>query len=255
MHRTRTRFAARINRVASGLERRGVVATYELHDRLLANRASRRRYEGAQPQLDAVQADVLARLRTDGYATLPFSDLISDENIWNELEADAARFVAETEAGLRAEREGGAAALRRRAGKEFLVRKYAWGAQLALDDPWLRVATNPRMLDLANAYLGMWSKVEYVDVWYTPPAGADERRSSQRWHRDFNDRHLLKAFLYLVTSTRMRGRSNTSRAARRAASSTSSGPGVRSVTTTRPKTSWSRRSAAGRSRSRPRRGR
>lgn len=198
MHRTRTRFAARINRVASGLERRGVVATYELHDRLLANRASRRRYEGAQPQLDAVQADVLARLRTDGYATLPFSDLISDENIWNELEADAARFVAETEAGLRAEREGGAAALRRRAGKEFLVRKYAWGAQLALDDPWLRVATNPQMLDLANAYLGMWSKVEYVDVWYTPPAGADERRSSQRWHRDFNDRHLLKAFLYLV---------------------------------------------------------
>jgi hypothetical protein len=44
----------------------------------------------------------------------------------------------------------------------------------------------------------MWSKLEYVDVWYTPPAGADERRSSQRWHRDFNDRHLLKAFLYLV---------------------------------------------------------
>jgi ectoine hydroxylase-related dioxygenase (phytanoyl-CoA dioxygenase family) len=35
-------------------------------------------------------------------------------------------------------------------------------------------------------------------VWYTPPAGDDERRASQRWHRDFNDRHLLKAFLYLV---------------------------------------------------------
>jgi ectoine hydroxylase-related dioxygenase (phytanoyl-CoA dioxygenase family) len=44
----------------------------------------------------------------------------------------------------------------------------------------------------------MWSKLEYVDVWYTPPAGADDRRSSQRWHRDFNDRHLLKAFIYLV---------------------------------------------------------
>jgi hypothetical protein len=44
----------------------------------------------------------------------------------------------------------------------------------------------------------MWSKLEYVDVWYTQPAGADERRASQRWHRDFNDRHLLKAFLYLL---------------------------------------------------------
>ncbi len=44
----------------------------------------------------------------------------------------------------------------------------------------------------------MWAKLEYVDVWYTPPAESGERRSSQRWHRDFNDRHLLKAFLYLV---------------------------------------------------------
>ncbi|MFL6029178.1 MAG: hypothetical protein ACJ74D_03995, partial [Gaiellaceae bacterium] len=51
---------------------------------------------------------------------------------------------------------------------------------------------------IANAYLGMWSKLEYVDVWYTPSADEEERRSSQRWHRDFNDRHLLKAFLYLV---------------------------------------------------------
>jgi ectoine hydroxylase-related dioxygenase (phytanoyl-CoA dioxygenase family) len=44
----------------------------------------------------------------------------------------------------------------------------------------------------------MWAKLEYVDVWYTPPVDRSERQSSQRWHRDFNDRHLLKAFLYLV---------------------------------------------------------
>ena len=197
MHRTRTRFAARINRVATGLERRGVVATYELHDRLLANRASRRRYDQTPPQLDEIQQDVVDRLRDEGYATLPLSDLVTTD-VWTELEANAAEFVAQTEAGLAGEREGSDSTLRRRAGKEFLIRKYAWGVQLGLDDPWLRLGTNPRLLDLANAYLGMWSKLEYVDVWYTPPAAADERRSSQRWHRDFNDRHLLKAFVYLV---------------------------------------------------------
>jgi hypothetical protein len=196
MHRTRSKFAARVNRVATGLERRGVVATYELHDRLFANRASRRRYTETPPQLDDVQQGIVDRLHDEGYATLPLSEL--DEGVWEELEADAARFVAETEAGLASEHEGGESSLRRRAGKEFLVRKYAWGVQLGLDDPWLRLGTNPRLLDLANAYLGMWSKLEYVDVWYTPPAAADERRSSQRWHRDFNDRHLLKAFVYLV---------------------------------------------------------
>ncbi len=198
MHRTRTKFAARVNRLATGLERRGVVATYELHDRLLANRSSRRRFGSGPPQLDDVQRVVLERLRAEGYATLPFTELIPDPGVWQELEADGARFAAETEAGLAREREGGDSELRRRAGKEFLVRKYSWDVELGLDDPWLRLGTNPRLLDLANAYLGMWSKLEYVDVWYTPPAGGDERKSSQRWHRDFNDRHLLKAFLYLV---------------------------------------------------------
>jgi hypothetical protein len=198
VHRSRTRFAARVNRVAAGLERRGVVATYELHDRLLANRLSRRRHAHQPPVLDETQQRIVERLREEGYATLLFSDLVPDQSLWNELEGAANRFVAETEGELAREQEGGGSALRRRAGKEFVVRQYSWGVQLGPDDPWLRAGINARLLDVANAYLELWSKLEYVDVWYTPPAGGDERRSSQRWHRDFNDRHLLKAFLYLV---------------------------------------------------------
>jgi hypothetical protein len=198
MHRTRTRFAARVHQVATGLERRGVVATYELHDRLLANAASRRRYGRARPTLNEMQQRIVAQLREDGYASLPLTELVPDTAVWPELEADAERFAADTERGLAQEREGGESGLRRRPGKEFLVRKYSREVQLGLDDPWLRFGVDPRLLDIANAYLEMWSKLEYVDVWYTPAAGDDDRRSSQRWHRDFNDRHLLKAFLYLV---------------------------------------------------------
>ena len=198
MHRQRTRFASRIHRVASGLERRGVVATYELHDRVLANRASRRRYRRQPPALDAVQQRIIEQLQQEGYASVPFGELVPDAGVWRELEADGERFRAETEAGLANESAGSGSELRRRAGKEFVVRKYAYGVKLGLDDPWLRLGTNPRLLDLANAYLGLWSKLEYVDLWYTPPAAEDERKSSQRWHRDFNDRHLLKAFIYLV---------------------------------------------------------
>jgi hypothetical protein len=196
MHRKKTRFAARVNRVAAALERRGIVATYELHDRLLANRAARRRYAHEPPVLDGVQQGILERLRNEGYATIPFSELAPD--LWGELEPEATRFVSETEAELAREKGGGESALRRREGKEFVVRKYAYDVELSVDDPWLQLGLNTRMLDIANAYLGMWAKLEYVDVWYTPPAKDPERRSSQRWHRDFNDRHLLKAFLYLV---------------------------------------------------------
>jgi hypothetical protein len=198
MHRTKTRFAARINRVASGLERRGVVATYEVHDRLLANRSSRQRYMRDRPSLDSTQRGVVDRLREEGFATLPFSELIPDPAVWSELEGDAARFVADTEAGLARESEGGDSTLRRRSGKEFVVRKYSSDVHLGLDDPWLRFGINSRVLEIANEYLEMWSKLEYVDVWYTPPVDSGQRRSSQRWHRDFNDRHLLKAFVYLV---------------------------------------------------------
>jgi hypothetical protein len=198
VHRKRTRLAARAHRVASALERRGIVATYELHDRVLGNRAARRRYAQEPPALDSVQQGLVERLRNDGYATVPFADLVPDQQAWHEVAAEADRFVAETERELAREREGGESGLRRREGKEFVVRKYAYDVELGLDDPWLRLGLNGRLLDLANTYLGMWAKLEYVDVWYTPPAGDGARRSSQRWHRDFNDRHLLKAFLYLV---------------------------------------------------------
>jgi hypothetical protein len=197
MHRKRTRFAARVHRVATALERRGIVATYELHDHLLANRAARRRFTHDPPELDAVQQGILERLGEEGYAVLPFSELVPGD-AWSELEAEAARFVAETETELARESEGGGSGLRRRPGKEFVVRKYAYDVQLGLEDAWLRLGLNRRLLDVANTYLGMWAKLEYVDVWYTPPVTDEDRRSSQRWHRDFNDRHLLKAFLYLV---------------------------------------------------------
>jgi hypothetical protein len=198
MHRKRVRFAARVHRVASALERRGIVATYEMHDRLLANRAARRHYSQQQPVLTDVQQDILGRLRKDGYAVVPFSELVPEPEVWAGLDADATRFIAETEAELARERAGGESTLRRRPGKEFVVRKYAYEVKLGLDDPWLSFGLSKPLLDIANAYLGMWAKLEYVDVWYTPPAERSERQSSQRWHRDFNDRHLLKAFLYLV---------------------------------------------------------
>jgi hypothetical protein len=123
---------------------------------------------------------------------------VPDPQTWAELDREAVRFIDETESELAREKEGGDSALRRRPGKEFVVRKYAYDVRLPFDDPWLRLGLNKRLLDLANSYLGMWTKLEYVDVWYTPPADESERKSSQRWHRDFNDRHLLKAFLYLV---------------------------------------------------------
>ena len=195
MHRTRTRFAARINHVATAVERRGIRATYKLHDRVLSNRSSRRRFQGDRPELDDAQRRILAQLESDGFAVVPFRDLFPARD-WAEIEAQGARFVADTETALAS---GDMGSVRVREGKEFVIRLLSYGVELELDDPWFRACASRRMLDVANSYIGLWSKLEYVDMWYSVPQPGDaERVSSQRWHRDFNDKRLLKAFLYLV---------------------------------------------------------
>jgi hypothetical protein len=195
VHRTKTRFAARVNHVATALERRGIRATYSLHERVLSNRASRRRFASDRPILDDVQRRIVAELEDQGFSMLTFSEIFTDEGAWSEIEDQASRFVGETESSLKTNRE----ALRVRAGKEFVVRQLSYGVELGLDDAWFRTCASHRMLDVANTYLGLWSKLEYVDLWYSVPQPEDaDRIASQRWHRDFNDRRLVKAFLYLV---------------------------------------------------------
>jgi hypothetical protein len=203
MHRQTTKFSRRVNRVfthranrvAKALETRGIRATYTLHDRVLSNRRSRRHFEEEGPELDEVQQRIVAEVDEQGYSQLPFGELFRDADLWRDLEEQRDRFVEATEAGLAA----GGEDVRVREGKEFVARLHSYGVDVGLDDPWFRAATSRRMLDVANAYLRMWSKLEYLDVWYSvPQPPSAERKSSQRWHRDYNDKHLLKAFLYLV---------------------------------------------------------
>ena len=193
MHRQRTKLAKRVNRVASAVERRGIVATYELHDRLLRNRSARRRFASEAVALDEVQRRIVDALDRDGYVTLPFTDLF-DEERWQAIEARGAEFVAETERTLAA---GGSGKVR--AGKEFVVRAWSFeGVTLGEDDPWFAACASRRLLDVANAYLRLCAKLSYVDLWYTAQQPAtDERVASQNWHVDFDDKHLLKAFVYL----------------------------------------------------------
>jgi hypothetical protein len=203
MHRQRTKFSRRVNRVfthradrvAKAIERQGIRATYELHDRLLSNRASRGRFGEAPAPLDELQLGILSDVREQGYSLRSFQDVIPDASHWADLVEQRDRFVASTEADLAA----GGEHVRVRPGKEFVVRLQSYGVELGPDDPWFRVVSSRRLLDLANAYLEMWAKLEYVDVWYSvPQPESGQRISSQRWHRDYNDKHLLKVFLYLV---------------------------------------------------------
>jgi hypothetical protein len=199
MHRQRTKFSHRVTKVASALEKRGIRATYQLHDRVLSNRRSRRLFARDRAELGDAQRPIVSDLDNRGYAVVPFEDLCGPE-AWSAVERRGEEFVEATEAGLEREARGeGDDGLRRRAGKEFLVRAYSFdGVALGPDEPWLAACLSSPMLDVASTYLRLWPKLSYVDLWYSLPQPEEtERVASQLWHRDFDDKHLLKVFLYL----------------------------------------------------------
>jgi len=140
MHRQRTKLSDRMNRVfthradrvAKAIERQGIRATYELHDRLLSNRSSRDRFDEAPPELDELQQGILSEVREHGFAVRPFHDLFPDGERWRALEEQRDRFVASTETDLAA----GGEHVRVRPGKEFVVRLQSYGVELGPDDPW-----------------------------------------------------------------------------------------------------------------------
>ena len=70
-------------------------------------------------------------------------------------------------------------------------------AILPSDGPWLRYAAGDPMLGIVNAYRGAQVKLVDFDLWYTIPVGDEaERTASQEWHRDPEDQHVVKVFLY-----------------------------------------------------------
>jgi len=131
--------------VAKAVENRGIVATYALHDHLFSNRSSRRLYESDPPSLDDVQRSALEAVDREGYATLRFDELVTDDALRDAVLAQGADFVAGTEQGLREEsQDGSGSELRRRPGKEFLVRAHSFdGVRLGLDHAWLRACLSP----------------------------------------------------------------------------------------------------------------
>lgn len=166
---------------------------YYAHEWLLTNRDSRRLYQHAAPALDHTQEAIVDALSRTGLAVVPFDQLFRGGAQWQRLAEDAAAFRREAETRL-----GGLAIPGASRKKGYLWRRYTRDVELSLRDEWLQVAASCRILDVVNSYLALYAKLIYIDQWYTPPTGpVAERVASQRWHRDFTDRHLVKVFIYL----------------------------------------------------------
>src|SRR5919201_4094864 len=149
----------------------------------------------SEPHLNERQQRLVDSLRANGVALLRFQELFG-EALWREAEADIEPFVRAT---ADATRDAGATPTHKR---DVIVRRFEKreGEKrpvLRLNEPWLRFAASETLLDVINAYRGRWTKLFYLDNWYTVPfPGLEERVASQRWHRDPEEEHVVKVFVY-----------------------------------------------------------
>jgi hypothetical protein len=157
-----------------------------------------------QPELDDAQHAAAEALRSDGIAVLDARSLLGEE-LWNEALADVQPFIRETE-------EATQNAGDQPAGKdELIVRRFLTRVgtkvegkkpekpRFSIRAPWLRIAVAPPLLDVVNSYRGQLTRLYEVDEWYTVPyPESSERIASQQWHRDPEDAHVVKVFVYFT---------------------------------------------------------
>jgi hypothetical protein len=154
--------------------------------------------------LNEVQQAAVDALRADGIAVLDFRSLFGEE-LWREASADAEPFIRATE---EATRDAGD----RPASKdELIVRRFFHQAKVRVDGkkrekprfsilaPWIRIAAGQPLVDIVNSYRGLLTRLYEVDEWFTVPyPQSGERLASQQWHRDPEDVHVVKVFVYLT---------------------------------------------------------
>jgi len=165
------------------------------------NTHARRAYAQSKPQLDAVQQRVLEGLRESGIAHIAFQELFGDAGYWNHLDGLVHDWLNSSEVREQERRykEGG---YKDAHFKEYLVRWYGRetdGKVIPWDSPWLQLTLHPKVLDIANAYFEMFTRMYHVDVWNTIALKHDGPLiGAQKWHRDPADIKLLKCFLYFT---------------------------------------------------------
>ncbi|MDP3727666.1 MAG: hypothetical protein Q8R35_03445 [bacterium] len=175
----------------------------------LLNREPRRRWRSFGLSLDERGNAIVQALQDDGIAVLSLADLLP-EALLTELVREAAR-RAERLAGGAFKTERNDARVELKSGifsastkkyqKDFLVDVWGEGKAPLLDpeNPFLRLALGERVLGIVGAYLGMVPRFHYFSLLSTvilPPDAPAQY--SQRWHRDSEDRKMVKAFLYLT---------------------------------------------------------
>ena len=143
--------------------------------------------------LDEMQKRILADLRDNGIAFARVTDILSQQE-WEELRSYVLGRVNDPAIQTRMQEQRSAEYKQE---EKYFNIDLVNSRILDLKHPLYRFALNEKILGIANEYMGMYTKFRGIRLWASLPVpkGVPET-ASQRWHRDLDDRQLMKTFVY-----------------------------------------------------------
>jgi hypothetical protein len=150
-------------------------------------------YRLGRGELVGEAARVLAELNRNGVAITSVESLLGARSCYPELEQAAERLQRDLAERIAAAKE---AANRTDEKKTYLIALLGRRPLLDAGSIYARFALQPNILGIVNAYFGMYTQLRFYNVWHNL-VSVSPARNSQLWHRDPEDRHVLKVFVYL----------------------------------------------------------
>lgn len=150
-------------------------------------------YRFDRPPLSGEADRVLSELDRNGIAVTSAQALLGPKSLYPELTASVDSLQNNLADQTTAART---AAKNPESHKSYILNLLGERPRLDPNDIFVRFALQRPVLQIANAYFGMYTRLRYYNVWHTfathiPP------RDSQLWHRDPEDYYILKMFVYL----------------------------------------------------------
>jgi hypothetical protein len=79
---------------------------------------------------------------------------------------------------------------------DYILKMNAENSVHPLSHPLLAVGLSAPVLRVVSSYMNLWPKLIYTDAWYSIAMDPGKRIGSQQWHRDPEDKQMVKVYLY-----------------------------------------------------------
>ena len=148
-------------------------------------------YKFNKPSGDKINSSIVDGLRTNGYVVMPVSHLLNKEELI--ILEDQAK---EAEGAIRRT----AQLVEKNVSEKTYLKRYTQSMGLApLTDLLSTETMSGRIYEIACMYFNSIPRITNIDYWLNVPEARGTRpTASQIWHRDYEDKKLLKVFVYFT---------------------------------------------------------